>query len=116
MKSFLALIMLLAVTGVSCAGAIRNGATMQVKADSIWFQDAARLTRWQALKKSGNAAAFSSYQDSLLRSRDAWQFLNPLDVKIRSYQPRTHRVDVEMKTAGRMQGSTWVLDAGALAR
>ena len=48
---------------------------MQVKPNSIWFEDTAKLTRWQQLKKSGNAAALTSYQDQALSKRDAWQFL-----------------------------------------
>jgi hypothetical protein len=51
---------------------------MQVKPNSIWFQDVAMLTHWQRLKKSGDAAALASYQDSALSHRDAWQFTNQL--------------------------------------
>lgn len=113
---FLALLLVVAFTGASAAGPIRNGAILQVKADSIWFQDAARLAHWQALKKSGDAAALASYQDGLLKSRDAWQFLNPLDVRIRGHRPKEHQVDVEMTSEGRMQGSRWVLDEDVLIR
>jgi hypothetical protein len=113
---FLALLMLVGFTGASVAGPIRNGATMQVKADSLWFQDAARLAHWQALKQTGDAAALASYQDGLLKSRDAWQFLHPLDVRILGHRPKTRRVDVEMTAEGRMQGSRWMLDEGALNR
>jgi hypothetical protein len=59
-------------------GEIQKGATMQVKPNSIWFQDVAMLTHWQRLKKSGDAAALASYQDSALSHRDAWQFTNQL--------------------------------------
>jgi hypothetical protein len=56
----------------------------------------------------------ASYQEEVLGNRDAWQFINPLTVKILSYKPRENRVDVEMKTSGRLLGTTWSLDADAL--
>jgi hypothetical protein len=48
---------------VSFAGEIRRAATTQVNANSIWFEDAAKLAQWQKLKKSGDSAALTSYQD-----------------------------------------------------
>jgi len=114
MRVFLTLIVLLALSVGSVAGEIRKGATMRVKANSIWFQDTDRLTHWQALKKSGDSTALSSYQEEVLGNWDAWQFINPLTVKILSYKPRENRVDVEMKTSGRLLGTTWSLDADAL--
>ena len=89
---------------------------MQVKADSIWFEDAAKLTHWQQLKKSGNSTALASYQDEVLSQRDAWQFTKQLTVRILSYSPEKNQVNVEMKTAGRLLGSTWLLDADALVQ
>ena len=88
MRVFLTLIVLLALSVGSVAGEIRKGATMRVKANSIWFQDTDRLTHWQALKKSGDSTALSSYQEEVLGNWDAWQFINPLTVKILSYKPR----------------------------
>jgi hypothetical protein len=95
------------------AGEIRKGATMQVKPNSIWFEDVAKLTHWQQLKKSSESKAVS-YQDELLAKRDAWQFIKPLTVKIVSYDSRKKQVNVEMMTPGRMLGTRWVLDADAL--
>jgi hypothetical protein len=112
----LALLFLLAFAGACHAGEIRGGATRRVKADSIWFQDAAQLAHWQALKKVGDAAALESYQDVLLKNRDAWQFLYPLEVRILGYRPNAHLVDVKMKSEGRMKGSRWILDVDALER
>jgi hypothetical protein len=113
----LGLLVLIACLGMSLAfaGEIRKGATVQVKPNVIWFQDAAKLTRWQQLKKSGKSKALS-YQDKLLAKRDAWQFTESLTVKIVSYDLRKKQVNVEMMTAGRMLGSRWVLDAGALVQ
>ena len=60
-------LLILPTLGVGCfAAEIRKGATMQVKPDSIWFEDAAKLTRWQELKKGGDAAALASYQEDAL--------------------------------------------------
>ena len=88
----------------------------QVKPNSIWFDESAQLTHWQELKKSGNAAALTSYEQQMLGQRNAWQFLKPLKVKILRYEPATSQVNVEMKTAGRLQGTTWWLDASAVGR
>lgn len=114
MKSYLALLTLLALTSAAHAGEIRLGASMQVKPDSIWFEDRAKLAQWQALKTAGDSKALASYQQDLLQARAAWQFTTPLTVKIRGFEPKAHLVDVEMQTEGRLQGSTWVLDTGAL--
>jgi hypothetical protein len=115
MRAHLTALLILAAFGISSfAGEIRKGATMEVKPNSIWFQNAAKLKHWQTLKKSGHAAAFAAYQDQALSHRDAWQFLNELTVKILRYDPAKNQVNVEMETPGRMLGSTWFLDANAL--
>jgi hypothetical protein len=117
MRAHFTALLILAAFGTSAfAREIRKGATMEVKANSIWFGEAAKLTRWQALKKSGRAAAFAAYQDQALSNRDAWQFLNQLTVKILRYDAAKNQVNVEMETEGRMHGSTWFLDAGALVQ
>ena len=116
MRAVLALFVLLVLSVASFAAEIRAGTTMQVKPNSIWFEDIAKLTRWQQLKKTGNAAALTSYQDAALSKREAWQFLSPLTVKILDHRPRDNQVRVEMTTQGRFLGTTWSLDAGALAR
>ena len=97
------------------AGDIQTGATVDVKPNSIWFEDAAKLAQWQALKKTGIAAELASYQDKALASRDAWQFTAPLTVKVLGYDPAANQVIVEMTTAGRLAGTKWALDAEALA-
>ena len=112
----LVLFILLASSLSSFAGEVRKGATMQVKPDSIWFEDVAGLTRWQQLKKKRDSGALASYQDKALASREAWQFTNELTVKILRHQPRQNRINVEMKTPGRMLGTTWWLDADALVQ
>ena len=98
----------------SIGGEIEVGGTFEVKANSIWFEDVASLARWQRLRKRGNAKALRSYQDKALSKRDAWQFVNPLTVKIVSYDRGKHQVKVEMTTPGRLLGSTWFLDSAAL--
>jgi hypothetical protein len=52
----------------------------------------------------------------MLGQRNAWQFLKPLKVKILRYEPATSQVNVEMKTASRLQGTAWWLDASAVGR
>lgn len=94
---------------------IRKGLIMQVKPDSIWFQDRAMLTRWQHLK-AGGGEAFKTFQDEKLASRDAWQFTYPLKVRVTRYDAASHQADVEMHTPGRMFGTPWLLDESAFEK
>lgn len=116
MRVFLSLLLLVASVAASLAAEIGKGAIMVVKPNSLWFQDVAKLTEWQQLRKSSGSAAFMSYQKSILSGRQAWQFINPRSVKILGYERRKNQVTVEMKSEGRLQGSTWFLDANAVAR
>lgn len=113
-RAQLALLVLVALSFGALAAEIRVGATVRVKPDSIWFEETANLTHWQKLKKGRNRAALAAYQDQKLRSRDAWQFLYPMEVKVLGYEPKTNQVSVEMLTEGRFLGTQWVLDAGTL--
>jgi hypothetical protein len=116
MRALLIALVLVASIAESVAAEISKGAIMVVRPNSIWFEDAAKLTEWQQLRKSSGAAAFMSYQKSILSGRQAWQFINPRSVKILGYERRKNQVTVEMKSEGRLQGSTWLLDANALVR
>ncbi len=108
--------LVLIALAVGCVAAeLRVGAWVEVKANSIWFEDAAKLAEWQRLKQAGDAAALQTYEKQVLGTRDAWQFTKPLAVKILGIETSTHQVSVEMMTEGRLQGSTWVLDAAAIA-
>jgi hypothetical protein len=115
-RAFLTVLLLAALIGGVHAGPIRKGAVMEVKPNSIWFEEVARLARWQELKKGGDAAALSSYQEQVLGGREAWQFLKPLKVKILRYDTAASQINVEMRTSGRMQGTTWWLDASAVGQ
>lgn len=114
-KTSMALLIVLAVAHATSAADIRAGAIMQVKPSSIWFDEAIDLAQWQALKKKGDETALAAYEKSKLSSRDAWQFINPLTVKVLIYQRRTNQVEVEMKTKGRFEALHMFLDADALA-
>ena len=63
---FLTVLILVAMITAAFAGPVRKGAVMQVKPNSIWFDESAQLTHWQELKKSGNAAAVTSYEQQML--------------------------------------------------
>jgi hypothetical protein len=116
MRAYLAFVVLLA-TGAAClSGDLREGATVQVKANSMWFEEAAQLAQWQAVKKRGNAKALAAYQKKVLRAREAWQFIYQLPVKILSYEPKQKRVHVQMEADGRLAGSMWFLDTDALVQ
>jgi hypothetical protein len=117
MKSSLRIVsFFLTLAIASFAGEIRKGAAVQVKANSIWFQDSAALTKWQQLKISGNSKGLNAYEEKMLSNRDAWQFLTQLNVKVISYDSAKNQVNVEMTTPGRMLGTKWFLDAGTLVK
>ena len=115
MRTYLALFVLLTLGTGALAADIRTGAIMQVKPNSIWFDEAGDLMQWQELKKKGDAAALAAYEKDKLGSRDAWQFIYPLTVKVLFYQRRTNQVAVQMKSTGRLEGLQLFLDADALA-
>jgi hypothetical protein len=116
MRAALTLFILVVLSVDAFAGEIRKGATMQVKANSIWFEAAVQLEQWQQKKKVGGAKEFEAYQESLLHEREAWQFINPVKVKIIGYNPKKNRVYVEMMSKGRLEGAVWFLDVDALVR
>ena len=81
MRTCLFLIISAALCFNSFAKEIRRGSSMQVRANSVWFQDETNLTHWQQLKKSGDTSALTSFQEQVLSQRDAWQFVNPRTVE-----------------------------------
>ncbi len=117
MRACLVPLVLLALGSACLAGEIRTGAAMQVKANSIWFEEdaAEKLAAWQA-KKRGSAKAFAAYQKRMLSEREAWQFINEQPVLILSYEPEKNRVKVEMTGEGRLKDSTWFVDPAAIVQ
>ena len=114
MRACLSAFALLLLAGACFAGDIKPGATTQVKPNSIWFDESAQLSHWHKLKKNGDAVALAAYQNERLHARDAWQFINPLTVKILGYDPKNNQVYVEMLTEGRFVGLDFYLDPDAL--
>jgi hypothetical protein len=55
-------------------------------------------------------------QIKYLHSQQPFYCSSWVKVKILRYEPATSQVNVEMKTAGRLQGTTWWLDASAVGR
>jgi hypothetical protein len=116
MRAYLALVILLALGSACLSGDLQVGATVQVKANPIWFEEAAQLAQWQAVRKRGNAKSFAAYEKKVLRAREAWQFITQLPVKILSYEPQQKRVHFQMQADGRLAGSEWFLDPDALVQ
>jgi hypothetical protein len=114
-KAILAVFLLLAgLGGISFAADIRKGAIVQVKANALWFEDAGKLARWQRMKKKSDAPTLAKLEQSMLRAREALQLVNPQTVKVLDFDAKTSRVRVEMTGEGRMQGTRWVVDEGAV--
>ncbi len=88
------LLLVVAWASGSNAAEIQLGGKFEVKANSIWFEDAGKLAQWQRLKKTGSAKALASYQEKALANREAWQFVNSLTVKIIGYERAKRQVKV----------------------
>jgi hypothetical protein len=91
------------------------GAMATVRAGVIWFKDQDALSRWQKLKRAASVEDLADYEHQVLSQREAWQFTKPLEAKIIGYDAGRGQATVEMQKPGRMQGTTWVLDASAIA-
>jgi hypothetical protein len=107
---FATLLVLLSAATCALAGEIRDGATMYVKADSMWFESYNGLNAWQRDKKALTPEDLKAHQDNLLGSRDAWQFTSKLPVRIHRYYAAGNAVEVEMLNPGRLHGSIWWVD------
>jgi hypothetical protein len=94
------------------AGEIRVGARMHVKGSAMWFGDNTNLRAWQILQERFTPAGLESYRDAILSSRSAWQFDTPKEVKILTYWPGEHEVNVEMILPGKEKwnGNRWWVD------
>lgn len=95
---------------------IREGAVMQVRANSMWFQSATALAAWQRDQTRLSPKALKAHQDSLLDTREAWQFIYKQPVRIRQYWSTVNEVQVEMLGPGRFQGGVWWVDDKDLTR
>ena len=104
------LVVLLSPAVFALAGELREGATMYVKANSMWFESDSALSAWQRDKKHLSPEALKAHQEALLGSREAWRFVSKLPVRIRRYSPSKSEVEVEMLSPGRFQASLWWVD------
>jgi hypothetical protein len=114
MRAFVALLSGALLTNAALASDIKPGATMQVKPNTIWFDEAAQLARWHRLQAGGDAKALAAYQTQLLGHRDAWQFIYQLRVKVIGYDASKHEAHVQMLTEGRFVGLDFYIDPDAL--
>ena len=110
----LALLIGALLTTAALAESITLGATVQVKPNTIWFDEATQLARWHQLQAGGDAKALAAYQQQMLRQRDAWQFIYQLRVKVLGYDASKHEAHVQMLTEGRFVGLDFYIDPDAL--
>lgn len=103
-----------AMTARAGAAKLEAGVAARVKPKSMWFEDADTLTLWQELKGSGEEASLAAFEEEVLTARSAWQFIDPQQVKVLGFDPDANQIQVELTGSGRMQGTIWFLDAGAL--
>ena len=97
---FTTFLVLLSAGIFAFAGEIREGATMHVKADSMWFESYNGLYTWQRDKKTLTREDLKAHQDNRLGSRDAWQFTSKQPVRIHRYYAAGNAVEVEMLSPG----------------
>jgi hypothetical protein len=116
MRALLVLLILLTAAATVAAAEIRPGRIVTVKANSFWFEEFAQLEEWRARRKAGDAKAFEEYQDRVLHAREAWQFINPVKVRVIGYNAKARRVYVETVSKGRMEGVNWFLDVNTIQR
>jgi len=114
MKISLVLLLTLSICAALLGKEITTGETMEVKPNSIWFWEQAKLTQWQELKASGDEKARKAYEEKTLGPREAFQFLKPLEVKVLVYEAGKKQVNVEMLTKSRFEGSKFGIDAEAV--
>ena len=114
MRAFTTVLAMLLMTAAASATDIRKGATMRVKADTLWFEDAGKFARWQRMKTRDAAATIARQEQSMLRAREAWRFEGVQSVKVLDLGVKGGGVRVEMLAEGRMQGTRWVVEEGAV--
>jgi hypothetical protein len=114
MRACVALLIGVLLTTAALAADIKLGATMQVKSNTIWFDEADQLARWNQLRAGGDAKALAAYQTQLLTQRVGWQFIHQLRVKVLGYDAGKHEAHVQMLTEGRFVGLDFYIDADAL--
>jgi hypothetical protein len=116
MRPLLSLLLLATLSSGAFAADITVGAMMQLQANSMSFETADQLAKWHDVKKNSSPAALAKYEQTQMHARDAWQFLDNIDVKILGYDLAKAQVEVQMKTAGRLSDSTWFVDPTALTK
>lgn len=114
MRAFTAVLVLVLMTAATSAADIRKGATMRIKAETLWFEDAGKFARWQRMKTRDDAATIARQEQSMLRAREAWRFEGAQSVKVLDPGVKGGGVRVEMLAEGRMQGTRWVVEESAV--
>jgi len=100
--------LLVAMNVCSFAAEIREGARMHLKENSMWFQSSSELATWQRFQQVSTPQVIKTYQDVVLGTREAWQFGNKLPVRIVTYWPNEHEVEVKMLPVGGRFDIWWV--------
>jgi hypothetical protein len=107
---------LMAVAALAPAIGNANAQNAQVRANAMWFSSATALDAWQRDKAHLSSKALKAHQDSLLNSREAWQFIYRQPVTILLNEAELHELEVQMIGPGRLQGSVWWIDSRDLIR
>ncbi len=92
------------------AAEVHEGDIGYIAKNSIWFSDETDLAVWKRVRQVFSTKDVEAYQRIILETRQAWQFAGPLKVKVISYDPRYHEMQVKMLTKGRFEGTDWWVD------
>ena len=83
---------------------------MHVESNAIWFTTSEDLAVWQGFRQIFTPKEVETYQRLILEKRTAWQFINEMPVRVVSYDPTEHQVEVKMLSKGRFYNTTWWID------
>ncbi|HZQ12814.1 MAG TPA: hypothetical protein VFB31_08400 [Pseudolabrys sp.] len=93
------------------AAEIHEGDTGYIADNSIWFTNEPDLAVWKRVRQVFAPKDVEAYQEIILSTRQAWQFIaGPLSVKVLTYYPEQHAMEVKMLGKGRFEGTDWWVD------
>jgi hypothetical protein len=97
------------ILGIKAAD-VHEGDIGYIANNSIWFTDEEDLAVWKRVRQTFAPKDIEAYQSIILHVRQAWQFGGPVQVKVISYDPRYHEMEVKMLTKGRLENTDWWVD------
>ncbi|QUS37817.1 hypothetical protein RPMA_02260 [Tardiphaga alba] len=104
-------ILLLIASPVASHGtsAYRSGTVIDIKANTLLFQDQTTASTWRKLKAGRDERLLLDFERSVIATRTAWSFTRTVSTKVLRYDPAKPYLQVKLTSDGRMRGSVWIL-------